>query len=248
MMIARTSVGERKEVTTASSTCFGTGLKSAILSTEALATHSKEEIASVGSYLEPFMQKLVGLAEEYETEKASLEREMLESMRNGSKNTTVEIIDQRASARHYVNLVNEFFQRTEETVIEGMQARRAAEQRFTSSLLETTQEEYEHVILAMRAEDRKKANFDRLENHKKLDNCRTAVRMDLAAMMLQQRAVLDRKRENDIREAEARFGQSQKQFEEQIRYLEGEVASAHNIRKHAGEPPSQIAGLSIAIA
>jgi hypothetical protein len=56
----------------------------------------------------------------------------------GSSGTSQTIIEQKASARHYMNIVNEFYERLRGMVMDGLQSRREAEKRFASRLLEIT--------------------------------------------------------------------------------------------------------------
>ena len=48
------------------------------------------------------------------------------------------IIEQKASARHYMNLVSEFYERIRGIVMEGLLTRREAEKRFATKLLDIT--------------------------------------------------------------------------------------------------------------
>jgi hypothetical protein len=165
------------------------------------------------------MEKLSALSAQYETEKAQLENDLIGTLEKSKNAVATDIIEQKASARHYVNVVNEFFDKTQAVLKDGLQARRDAEKTFTTRMMEAIRMEYEDIVSDMRAEDRKKSQFERVENHKKLESCRTAVRMDLAAMLLQQRAAMARERNEEITKLQSQTAMMKTDYESKLEHM-----------------------------
>ena len=151
-----------------------------------------QELEQIKGYLGPFMERLGTLSEDYETEKASLERAMFATLSDKSFAATRAIVEEDFNKRALVNIVKENEQGVHAVVVEGLQARRNAEKRFASKLLETSSSEFQNVVTAMREEDRKKLAYQRAENKHNLDSCRTAMNMEKCAELLRQKA------ENDV--------------------------------------------------
>lgn len=165
---------------------------------QSLNSDMVNELTRIDSFLGTFMGKLGDLVGVYETEKSCLERGLLEVLDQGKSGLVDDIIKSKASARQYSEMVQEHFEKSTALIREGFQNRRNLEAAFNEQMLDVVRGEYEEIIASMRAEDRKKLHFDRLENHKKLESCRIAVRIDMAAMLLQQRANLDRQRKEEV--------------------------------------------------
>jgi hypothetical protein len=176
------------------------------------------------------MEKLSALSAEYETEKADLEKDLLGRLETSKNLVANDIVEQKASARHYVNIVNDFFEKTQGVLKEGLQSRRNAEKNFTSKMMEVIRTEYEDIVTGMRAEDRKKSHFERVENHKKLESCRIAVRMDLAAMLLQQRATLERQKVEEMTKLEQTIAMLKVDHEEKLEELRIAIRKAEEHR------------------
>ena len=156
------------------------------------------ELSRIDTFLGPFLGKLGDIVGVYETEKSCLERGLLEELDTAKSTLVDDIIKSKASARQYSEIVQEHFAKSTALIREGFQNRRNMEAAFNEQMLDVVRGEYEDIIASMRAEDRKKLHFDRLENHKKLESCRIAVRIDMAAMLLQQRANLERQRKEEV--------------------------------------------------
>lgn len=156
------------------------------------------ELSRIDTFLGPFLGKLGDIVGVYETEKSCLERGLLEELDTAKSTLVDDIIKSKASARQYSEIVQEHFAKSTALIREGFQNRRNLEAAFNEQMLDVVRGEYEEIIASMRAEDRKKLHFDRLENHKKLESCRIAVRIDMAAMLLQQRANLERQRKEEV--------------------------------------------------
>ena len=91
-----------------------------------------QELEQIKGYLGPFMERLGTLSEDYETEKASLERAMFATLSDKSFAATRAIVEEDFNKRALVNIVKENEQGVHAVVVEGLQARRNAEKRLRS--------------------------------------------------------------------------------------------------------------------
>lgn len=71
---------------------------------------SLSELEQIKGYLGSFMERLSALSEEYETEKASLERGMFATLSDKSVAATQAIVDADFNKRMLVNIVQEYEQ------------------------------------------------------------------------------------------------------------------------------------------
>jgi hypothetical protein len=149
------------------------------------------ELEQIKVYLGPFMERLAALSEEYEIEKASLERSMFATLSDKSFAATQAIVEEEFNKRTLVNIVKEYEESAQAVVVEGIQARRNAEKRFATKLLATTGGEFQNVVSNMREEDRRKLAYEREENKQRLDACRTAMHVDGGAQLRRQQCEMN---------------------------------------------------------
>ena len=192
-----------------------------------------EEQEQIKGYLGPFMERLSVLSEEYETEKASLERGMFATLSDKSNATRNAIVEAEFNKRMLVNLVEEYQKSAHTVVVEGIQARRNSEQRFASKLLTATHNEFQSVISSMREEDRKKIIYAREENKHKLDNCRIAMGADGTAQMLRQQANTEMQHKKVIKEMESKFADLKKELDKRASDAELKASVAETQREKA---------------
>jgi hypothetical protein len=192
-----------------------------------------EEQEQIKGYLGPFMERLSVLSEEYETEKASLERGMFATLSDKSNATRNAIVEAEFNKRMLVNVVEEYQKSAHTVVVEGIQARRNSEQRFASKLLTATHNEFQSVISSMREEDRKKIIYAREENKHKLDNCRIAMGADGTAQMLRQQANTEVQHKKVIMDIEIKFANFKKELDKRASDAELKASVAETQREKA---------------
>ena len=185
------------------------------------------ELEQIKCYLGPFMERLAALSEEYETEKASLERGMFATLSDKSFAATQAIVEEEFNKRMLVNIVRDYEESARAVVVEGIQARRNSEQRFATKLLATTGDEFQNVVSSMREEDRRKLAYEREENKQRLDACRTAMHVDGGAQLRRQQAEMNVEHNKAVKEIKDDFKALREELDRRVQKAEAEMKTKH---------------------
>uniref|UniRef100_A0A7S4NYK7 Uncharacterized protein n=2 Tax=Guillardia theta TaxID=55529 RepID=A0A7S4NYK7_GUITH len=175
-------------------------MKGVFSNVEQWGFRAQNELAIKDLHFQPVISKLQSISEEYEKLKSDHERQMFEQLVGQKNETQKNILSADANKRQCIKYLSDFLDIFEGIVRDGIQTRRDAEKKFAQNLLETMRSEMDHILYEMRIDDKRKLNFEREENRKKLEVCRTAMEMDVAAKMLQLKSGLERK---NVEEMEA---------------------------------------------
>ena len=168
-------------------------MKGVFSNVEQWGFRAQNELAIKDLHFQPVISKLQSISEEYEKLKSDHERQMFEQLVGQKNETQKNILSADANKRQCIKYLSDFLDIFEGIVRDGIQTRRDAEKEFAQNLLETMRSEMDHILYEMRIDDKRKLNFERDENRKKLEVCRTAMEMDVAAKILQLKSGLERK-------------------------------------------------------